>query len=1640
MFGLLRRKLINKCAYTLTEMLIVIAIIAITIGITVPTVTSVRRSMTYAQNNDYAKAIYLAAQSRLTQMRSMGELGILEEASKSDDRSPTTSTYLYASSKSANTTTYDLIVPNTLDPAIRNQQVIIEYHPKAGIVYSVFYYEGSKDLLDMYSSENLNKTIREGDEQKRRKMGVGYYCVGSEDALVLEEESFTVFQASTGISFTNAQESTLRVEVPILDNTGTNMFPTAGNDLYEHFISNLEITLTVAGENGGQYTQTITSENTSFEPDIFNNLVSVEIPLDTLNKGFSENLNNQNADGTGNRIAAGDNVTIIASASFLPSEDSDPLIIFEDASLAGINPMFHSLTQNPNGNSTKPYILAISNGRHLQNLTHLDRTLAAKIESIVFVPAESDQGDAPVDTGFVLDWAETAAYYNNLDFTPISLTHADTVPTIEGNGVIIHNLTISSAVDNNAGLFAQLSNTEVKNITLMDFNISATDTESTGSLIGTASNVKVSKCTVSKSTDDSAIRGKKNVGGLIGFANGGSDITDCSTTAIVSGVESSASNIGGLVGLADENTTISNCNTSATVSGAAGTPSNIGGLIGFGNTGTYIADCTTSADVFGTNNAASNIGGMVGKAKAATLISCKAKSASISSGEDAFTDSTKNALGGLIGAAFPNNSVDTTVKECISDVNTKVVSARGARSDLGGVVGYALDSTFTDCSSKAYVGGTDTTVNNDHIPNNNLGGFVGRSENSNYNKITVRLDFLPQYAEDAGGFAGLLYGDNVNQLEIVIAQYAPGKETVHYFGGIASRCSKSARISNVSVESEAPIGIADWWAGGAFAILRSEATLSDIRIDIKEIISSEAAGFAVYTEGAVAISNSYVNGKITGSQNEAGFIYKNSSTIRSCFANVDIDNGVAFVAKNVDNGSIKDCYGWAWGDGNKIEIPGNCSYSYFVAAKDDTATDLVFYESLTDGVSTKSNHITDTSALADNWAVDLLNARATNSGAKVWKKVSGYPYPSLAGISHAGKYTAPAEGNYRYALRYEETYSDGSTGDAFVYFSSSGDILSARISSLKDDVDITSTAYYLCHRTSNSIEAEVYKDRNSTDFETELAKFDLDEASGLFTIYRLKDNMDYSTLNLNTYYPLGFDSQENHYYWLIRTAGQFANIAKKPNDVFYVDRSIEISSTIETFSGCLKATSNDVTITAKQTIVSTLTGSLEKINVIGLQAPLVGTIAGGKVENCTISANISSENSNLGVIAGKMTGGSIIRSTAKGSISGEDYIGGAVGNVTDGQISDVSSNVTVQATGTNAGMFVGYASGGSFSNCHSTMSSTGLPFGVLATEEIQNTNYSSHKQLNNGAQLYLSDFNSFSEVQEKPKRITVEISNCSITDGNGEIKNALKEVNTHYYHVDKDNIGYETGSEYFVKMDDADKITYHSLIDAFGNNTSGNRATPYYLQTGSGSYERMYVSITYNEVLPEPEETEGTEETEGAVGGIEATALDVAAVKAVESSYTFKFYVPSQQEALADVTISIGSEEFNSPVIFDETLLYEINNSFNGITEGLYLLQVDDNVLTYNGTNTILDQSAAFDWKNYLWDNNSNEWHNYGNNDVTLNIIATNPTDVFTDLITITSSSIDGSSISTNQFKALAVALYYGYEYLGSSCEVYYPS
>jgi prepilin-type N-terminal cleavage/methylation domain-containing protein len=60
--------------YTLMELLAVIAILAVLLGIAVPSVVSVSGALKFAQRNDHARRIFLAAQANLTRLRAEGRL------------------------------------------------------------------------------------------------------------------------------------------------------------------------------------------------------------------------------------------------------------------------------------------------------------------------------------------------------------------------------------------------------------------------------------------------------------------------------------------------------------------------------------------------------------------------------------------------------------------------------------------------------------------------------------------------------------------------------------------------------------------------------------------------------------------------------------------------------------------------------------------------------------------------------------------------------------------------------------------------------------------------------------------------------------------------------------------------------------------------------------------------------------------------------------------------------------------------------------------------------------------------------------------------------------------------------------------------------------------------------------------------------------------------------------------------------------------------------------------------------------------------------------------------------------------------------------------------------------------------------
>ena len=1513
MFKYLTQKWKQKRGFTLMEVMVVVAILAVIAGIAIPSVINMRKNMKFTERNDYAKAIFMAAQANLTEMRSKGELSLIIPG-ESDGKFPVVTqqgsttavppaTYFYTWND--HPSIFDCVLPaNSIDSAVRNGQIIIEYNPAAGIVYSVFYYDDDDmDLKAKYTSSALTR-----DEEGRKELLLGYYSVGNIDAL--DAQALDVRQVSSSLIYTNAENGTITITVPILDEKANNIFPSSvlgeTENEYTHLISGLEVALTVSGENTNT---TFTTKFKGSEPGVrakFNqtsshNSFAIDIifTLDSLSSasGFTDIVENKNENSNGSTVTLGDNVTITADLTYYPTA-KDPIVMIESSTIAGVNPLYHSLTQNPDtAEGVKPYILAISNARHLQNLQHLDGAFAdANIESIVFVaqteedavtnsggtnpedpstpssdPAEPSDGaekartagtpngneasespSTPAEnTKIAIDWANAPVE----NFTPIKFSNFNNghkLPKIIGNGVEIKNLTISTTgtdtTGSSIGLFSVLKNTSIEGIILTNptvTNNSAFLTGSnidnaatTGALIGTAEGVTVKECCVSSSSDASYISGNQFVGGLVGLVKGNSTFEDCTANVTVKNVSSAVEStdnlphiLGGLVGYVEGSTAtgstpiaFTNCTTTATVT--ATTATDLGGMAGKAVNASFTG-CSTEATVIGADGVLSNIGGLVGEASNVSFTNCDSDcedsgkdGAIILSGPNAGDSDHKQQVGGLVGLATGGNFTN-----CTSNTGTEVTSAENALSDIGGMVGYAHGTTFTTCKSYATVHGT-AIPNSTAIPNNNLGGFVGKSENSNYANTIVELNYQPTYAKDAGGFAGILKNGLIDDLCVTIN--VPTTEdnaagTVENFGAIASQVSGISTNENKDIEITitGTLDNAKNLAGAFYSLGTSE--VENIFVDIPGVLSGKdtTSGFAIYNEAGGKIKNSYVTGSIAIS-NAAGFVYQNNGTITSCIANTVLPGGNVFVADNYT--PVKNCYGWAWNDGGKVDlkIDNMCSYSYFVNGSTD---EMVMYEGLTDSASTKSTNILDTDALTDPWALELLNANETDATKCAWEKSNtSYPYPKLKGMSHVGDHKAPVIGDYPYVLEYIENGTEYVTME----YEANGTLKDVSGSLGTPPSSDSNIEYYLYHRTDDAFKS----------YGTALSRTDNEalykDVPRLYTIYKLDSNESFTIdgISFNTRYPL-YDETGTY---RIRTAQQFQNLNNVSSGTYCVEVNLNLKDiTLDSFGGTLKAI-NDATITASKSLVNNLTGRLSGLTVTGLKAPMVNEISGGTVTGCDVSGEIKS-GENVGIIAGTLSSGSIEDCVVSGSVTGSGYVGGVVGR-SAGTIKDVTATLeSVSSSDTNkTGALVGYASAGTIQNCNASVSNATIPpFVTLTPKEsidkdaqyFSRTNHIPSNSDDNITRLYLGNSLSWAPIDEAnfaTYSSDVTISGCKLNN------TSIPAGFVYYYKMDE-NLQCSTPSKAmdFIVMDERDP-----QFDAVATNE-----TQYYIHVSDDTYKAI---------------------------------------------------------------------------------------------------------------------------------------------------------------------------------------------------------
>lgn len=215
----------------------------------------------------------------------------------------------------------------------------------------------------------------------------------------------------------------------------------------------------------------------------------------------------------------------------------------------------------------------------------------------------------------------------------------------------------------------------------------------------------------------------ENMGGIVGYSNQSTTITDCHNSGTVTnssvGEYSILTYTGGILGCMEtENLSLNQCSNQGAVSGSAKNDAYVGGLIG-GITSVGTLEKCYNAGACTVNSARNNafVGGLIGDSSALTI----ENSYNVGTISNA-ASSSYSCIGGLVGWADDSSSIKTSY-------NAGAIQETG--NNVGAIVGSAdTDSSVTDCyywsgcgAAGAGTGKTANDMTEDDAWMTNLSGF-----------------------------------------------------------------------------------------------------------------------------------------------------------------------------------------------------------------------------------------------------------------------------------------------------------------------------------------------------------------------------------------------------------------------------------------------------------------------------------------------------------------------------------------------------------------------------------------------------------------------------------------------------------------------------------------------------------------------------------------------------------------------------------------------------------------------------------------------------------------------------------------------------------------------------------------------------
>ena len=526
----------------------------------------------------------------------------------------------------------------------------------------------------------------------------------------------------------------------------------------------------------------------------------------------------------------------------------------------------------------------------------------------------------------------TSPWNSSPGWNPIGGTYSSVAfnGSFDGAGYTISNLYIEDSETNYLGLFAAVSNANLKNITLVDFNITGQNylgpltgystnssifnchssgeinsQERAGLLIGSTYNSQLTFCSsqgssagtnyvgglagynsggsVYYSYSNADITGNNEVGGIIGYVIDG-ELVDSYSHSTVSGIEK----VGGLVGyLSGSNAIISRSLSTGTVEGQA----DVGGLLGSNNSGSvYYSYWDTQSS--GEANSAGGTGLTTNQMQ----------------NQASFSNFNFNQVWAFSGPDTYPNFQDLTVYSPLTQVSLSDLTGAGTEEFPYQITTASeLDAIRQDYYAH-YELMNDIDMTSSVIWNQGQGFETIGAGTSNHffrgtfngNDFTITGLVINKPGEDYQGLFAYLSGAEIKNLRIA-GFNVHGSNNV---GGLTGYSASGSSIYNCHTSGEV---LGQNYLGG----MAGQVNYSSILYSSSNsnVVGEDEVGALVGSINQTSLYYSHSNGDITGYENVGGLTgYVYNGQVVDCFSHASVNA----------NNSVGGLVGYLWGNASVI--------------------------------------------------------------------------------------------------------------------------------------------------------------------------------------------------------------------------------------------------------------------------------------------------------------------------------------------------------------------------------------------------------------------------------------------------------------------------------------------------------------------------------------------------------------------------------------------------------------------------------------------------------------------------------------------------------------------------------------------------